>query len=162
MDSALEEYRKAIAADRTTGRALSGEASVLYKLGRYDEARSSAEAALKLEATNEEAQRVVKQVKQAERPAVQQAAEPVRFVSKTGIDFRLEHSPTTEKHLISTMTGGFAVFDFDDDGLQDLFFANGAEIPSLKKTGPRFWNRMYRNLGNWRFEDVTEAQGLQC
>ena len=46
-------------------------------------------------------------------------------------------------------------------GSMDIFFANGAEIPSLKKTGPRFWNRLYRNLGDWRFEDVTESQGLQ-
>ena len=128
MESALEEYRKAIATDRTMAQALSGEASVLYKLGRYDEARSSAEAALKLESSNEEAQRVLKQVKQAERPAPQEAPQPMRLVSKTGIEFRLEHSPTAEKHLISTMTGGLAVFDFDGDGLQDLFFANGAEI----------------------------------
>ena len=141
--------------------ALSGEASVLYKLGRYEEARASAEAALKLDAANEEAQRVLKQAKDAHAAQTQEVAQAVRFVKKTGIDFKLDHFPTAEKHLISTMAGGLAVFDFDDDGLQDIFFANGAEIPSLKKTGPRFWNRMYRNLGNWRFEDVTEAQGLQ-
>ena len=161
LESALEEYRKAIASDRAMARALSGEASVLYKLGRYEEARSSAESALKQESSNEEAQRVLKQVKQADRPAPQETPQPIRLVSKTGIDFRLEHFPTAEKHLISTMTGGLAVFDFDGDGFQDLFFANGAEIPSLKKTGPRFWNRLYRNLGNWRFEDVTASQGLQ-
>ena len=43
------------------------------------------------------------------------------------------------------MTGGLAVFDFDNDGLMDVFFANGAEIPSLKKSGPQFWNRLFRN-----------------
>jgi enediyne biosynthesis protein E4 len=158
---ALEEYRRAIASDRSMVPALSGEASVLYKLSRYEEARASAEAALKLDTGNEEARRVLKQATEAHHARTQDAAQAVRFVQKAGIDFKLDHFPTAEKHLISTMAGGLAVFDFDDDGRQDIFFANGAEIPSLKKTGPRFWNRMYRNLGNWRFEDVTEAQGLQ-
>ena len=161
LEPALQEYRQAIASDRTMAQALSGEASALYKLSRYDEARASAESALRLDGANEEAQRVLKQVKGADRSQVQESPQPVRFVKMQGIDFRLAHFPTAEKHLISTMAGGLAVFDFDDDGLQDIFFANGAEVPSLKKTGPRFWNRMYRNLGNWRFEDVTEAQGLQ-
>ena len=77
-----------------------------------------------------------------------------------GIDFRLEHSPTPQKHLVSTMAGGLAIFDFDNDGRPDIFFANGAELPSLRKTEPRFWNRLYRNLGGWKFQDVTAEAGL--
>ena len=41
------------------------------------------------------------------------------------------------------------------------FFVNGAPQPGLEKTGPEWWNRLYRNLGNWKFEDVTEKAGLQ-
>lgn len=59
------------------------------------------------------------------------------------------------------MAGGLAVFDFDDDGLVDVFFTNGAELPSMRKSGPRFWNRLFRNRGNWQFQDVTEREGLQ-
>lgn len=159
--AALDHYRLALAANRRMLEALSAESALLYKLGRYAEAKSSAEAALEVQPHDPDAKHVLEQLTQVtiSRPA--SSAHPVHFTRKDVIDFKLEHFPTEKKHLISTMAGGLAVFDFDNDGLIDIFFANGAEIPSLKKTGPRFWNRLYRNLGEWRFEDVTVSQKLQ-
>ena len=85
-----------------------------------------------------------------------------RDASETsGLDFVLEHNPTPRKHLIEAMAGGVAAFDADGDGLADIFFANGAAIPSLEKDSPKYWNRMYRNDGGLRFTDVTEATGLR-
>jgi len=78
----------------------------------------------------------------------------------SGITFVLENNPTPEKHLIETVPGGVAAFDYDGDGLPDIFFTNGADLPALTKSEPRFWNRLYRNLGGWRFTDVTEKAGL--
>jgi len=45
--------------------------------------------------------------------------------------------------------GGVAVGDVDGDGLPDLYFTSNV--------GP---NRLYRNLGNYRFEDITERAGV--
>lgn len=74
--------------------------------------------------------------------------------------FVLENSPTAQKHMIETMPGGIAVFDYNRDGRPDLFFTNGASLPSLKKDSPKFHNRLFRNDGNWKFTDVTAEAGL--
>jgi len=58
------------------------------------------------------------------------------------------------------MAGGVAVFDYDNDGNLDIFFTNGADISSLKKNSPKYWNRLFRNNGDGTFTDVTEKAGL--
>jgi enediyne biosynthesis protein E4 len=80
--------------------------------------------------------------------------------ASSGLDFVLNNCPTSRRYLPETMAGGMAAFDFDGDGKLDLFFANGAHLPDLVKTGPEFWNRLYRNDGRGHFTDVTEGSGL--
>jgi len=87
-------------------------------------------------------------------------APEVRFRNE-GIPFVLENSPTPRKHMIETMAGGVAAFDFNNDGRPDIFFTNGAAIPSLKKDSPKYWNRLFRNDGGWKFTDVTEKAGVR-
>jgi len=87
--------------------------------------------------------------------------------ARSGITFRLHSSRTPQKYLIETMPGGVAMFDYDGDGRQDLFFVNGARLHSPMppgaqpdKSDPRFWNRLYRNNGDGTFTDVTERAKL--
>jgi hypothetical protein len=89
---------------------------------------------------------------------------PIRFEdhqAQSGLNITLENSPTPSKQLPETMAGGVASFDYDGDGRLDIFFTNGAAMPSLAKDGPRHWNRLFRNLGGMRFQDVTAQAGLQ-
>jgi hypothetical protein len=89
---------------------------------------------------------------------------PIRLrnvAQSAGVNFVLENNPTPQKHLIETMAGGVAAFDYNGDGLADLFFTNGAEIPSLQKNSPKFYNRLYRNDSGMKFTDVTEPAGLK-
>jgi hypothetical protein len=95
---------------------------------------------------------------------VADTASPIQFenVSEaSGLTFVLDQHPTPEKHMVETMAGGLAVFDYDGDGLSDIYFTNGASIPGLTKSSPAQWNRLFRNLGGFKFEDVTERAGVQ-
>lgn len=78
-----------------------------------------------------------------------------------GLNFVLHNDPTPEKRMIETMAGGMAVFDYDGDGRPDIFFTNGATVPSLRKSSPETWNHLYRNEGGMKFRDVTESAGVR-
>jgi hypothetical protein len=78
----------------------------------------------------------------------------------SGVSFILENHPTAAKRLIETMAGGLAAFDYNGDGLTDLFFTNGAPA-GLQKKDPSDWNRLYRNDGAMKFTDVTEQAGVR-
>ena len=77
-----------------------------------------------------------------------------------GLKFVVNNHPTPRKHMIETMPGGVATFDYDNDGLADIYFTNGAAIPSLEKSDPKYWNRLYRNEGGMKFRDVTAEAGV--
>ena len=95
--------------------------------------------------------------------AAQAAGPAIQFqdvAADAGLHFVLENSPTAEKHMIEAVPGGVAAFDADSDGMPDIYFANGAEIPSLRKADPRYSNRLFRNLGGMRFKDITAEAGV--
>jgi hypothetical protein len=78
----------------------------------------------------------------------------------SGLQFVLENHATPQKHMIETMPGGVAVFDYNGDGRPDIYFTNGAAIPELEKTSSKDFNRLFRNDGGMKFTDVTEAAGV--
>jgi hypothetical protein len=102
--------------------------------------------------------------------ASQNSPLPGRFVDvteKLGIHFRQQASATSKKYLLETMGSGVALFDYDNDGRLDIFFANGARLDDPtpkgaipKKDSPKYWNRLYHQKSDGTFEDVTERAGL--
>ncbi|MDQ2777870.1 MAG: CRTAC1 family protein [Acidobacteriota bacterium] len=95
---------------------------------------------------------------------------PGHFVDVTksvGVQFLHKSSPTSKKYLPETMGSGVALFDYDNDGLLDIYLVNGAPIadPTApgtipKKDGPQYWNRLYHQKRDGTFEDVTERAGV--
>jgi len=83
----------------------------------------------------------------------------IRF-ELTRLPVILENHPTEQRYLVETMAGGVAAFDYDGDGRIDLFFPNGAPLPSMKKQPGRDDNRLLHNEGNLVFRDVTAQSGL--
>jgi enediyne biosynthesis protein E4 len=84
-----------------------------------------------------------------------------------GLDFVLQNSPTAKKFLLETMPGGIALFDYNNDGLLDIFMVNGGRITenlhnpeNFERSNPKYWNRLYRQNKDGSFTDVTQSAGL--
>ena len=71
----------------------------------------------------------------------------------TGITFSNDLEETHDMNVIVYQDfysgGGVSVGDIDNDGLSDIFFT-GNQVPA----------RLYKNLGDMKFEDITEQAGL--
>jgi len=80
--------------------------------------------------------------------------------AEAGIAFR--HTSGADGHFYfpEIATGGVGILDADGDGLQDLYFVQAGALPGTEGAAEAPGNRLYRNRGAWRFEDVTEAAGV--
>ncbi len=88
---------------------------------------------------------------------------PIRFediAKKAGINFVLHNGATGEFHQPELMLGGVAVLDYNNDGCMDIYFTNGAAMPSLKKAGAEYSNHLFRNNCDGTFTDVTQQAGV--
>jgi hypothetical protein len=90
-------------------------------------------------------------------------AGPIMFeeiAERAGLSFTSNSSPTPNKNQPETMVAGVGLLDYDNDGYLDVYFVNGAAIPSLKKEGSVYWNRLFHNNRDGTFTDVTEKAGV--
>jgi hypothetical protein len=92
----------------------------------------------------------------------------LNLTQRSKIGFVNHASHTSRKYLPETMVGGVAMLDYNNDGLLDLFFVNGAGLKDpmsssnvADKSDPKYWNRLYRNNGDGTFSDVTEKAGVK-
>ncbi len=81
------------------------------------------------------------------------------IAEKAGFSFRHVNGATGQKFMQETLGSGLCVFDFDGDGLQDVYLVQSGVLPGFEtESEPR--SALYRNLGGGRFEEVTERAGV--
>jgi hypothetical protein len=92
----------------------------------------------------------------------EQAKGPIQLADvtqQTGIAFQHTDGSSGERYIIEAMSAGLALFDYNNDGLVDIYFLNGAPLLGTEVDVPPT-NALYRNEGNWKFTDVTEESGV--
>ncbi|MDE0635837.1 MAG: CRTAC1 family protein [Candidatus Poribacteria bacterium] len=82
-----------------------------------------------------------------------------RVTEEAGIQFRHFNGAIGEKHLVETMGGGAAFFDYNNDDNLDIYLVNGAPLTKyIPDTLPT--NQLYRNNGDGTFTNVTLQAGV--
>ncbi len=91
-----------------------------------------------------------------------QTTGPILFhdlLAASGIDFRHTDGSSGQRYIVESVCCGLATFDYNGDGLIDVYFLNGAPLKGTQVDLPPR-NALYRNEGNWRFIDVTDEAGV--
>src|SRR5207244_9436249 len=89
-----------------------------------------------------------------------EAASTFRDITReAGIVFK-HHAAPEKKFIVESMSGGVALLDFDNDGLVDIFLTDSLTVDTANDPKAAR-SALYRNLGQGRFEDVTQRAGLE-
>lgn len=81
---------------------------------------------------------------------------------EAGLEFQYFNGITESiglQHILQATGGAAVVIDYDLDDWPDLYFCQSGEWPVEEEHNP-YTDRLYRNLGNGQFRDVTELAGL--
>jgi hypothetical protein len=92
-------------------------------------------------------------------PPVDSAIRLVDATAQSGIRFRHTDGGGGQRYIVESVVAGLALFDFDGDGLIDIYFLNGAPLKGTTVAVPPR-HALYRNNGDWTFTDVTLAAGI--
>ena len=80
------------------------------------------------------------------------------ITAQAGITFRHVASPE-KKYIVESMSGGVALFDYDNDGKLDIFLVNSLTVDLVKSKG-KTKSQLYHNDGNGKFTEVGEKAGV--
>src|SRR5262249_30605961 len=76
----------------------------------------------------------------------------------SGVSFKHVYSPE-KKYILESMSGGVALFDYDNDGRLDIYFVNSPTVATAADS-PGARSELWRNKGDGTFTDVTDKAGV--
>lgn len=80
------------------------------------------------------------------------------ITEQAGISFRHVSSPE-KKYIVESMSGGVALFDYDNDGYLDIYLVNSLTV-DMVKARQKTRSQLYHNNGDGTFSDVTDKAGV--
>jgi hypothetical protein len=87
------------------------------------------------------------------------APSPASFEEAERLPTRTYCGGPAKDHILESACGGVALLDYDGDGRLDIYLVTAAELTPTRERIPHR-NALYRNLGGWKFEDVSKQAGL--
>jgi hypothetical protein len=84
---------------------------------------------------------------------------PVTFDVGARLPWKMSCGGPTKDHILESACGGVALFDYDGDGLLDIYLVTAPELTSSRER-VLHRNALYRNLGGWKFQDVSAQAGV--
>jgi hypothetical protein len=94
-------------------------------------------------------------------PATVSGPSPVTFVERPCLDVKTWCGGPSKNHILESGGSGIALLDYDGDGRLDVFVVNAYELTASRERIPHH-NALYRNLGGFRFEDVSKKAGMDA
>ena len=86
---------------------------------------------------------------------------PAQFEEGVRLPTRTYCGGPTKDHILESGGSGVALIDYDGDGRLDIYLVTAAELTTSRgRVSHR--NALYRNLGQWKFEDVSKKAGVDA
>jgi hypothetical protein len=84
------------------------------------------------------------------------------MTAQSGVQFTYRNGEEADQFtILESLGGGLALIDYDNDGLLDLFITGGGFFDGPDKHQIKgVACKLYKNLGGWKFKDVTHEAGL--
>ena len=86
------------------------------------------------------------------------------ITTKSGIDFKFTFGDYSYENILESSGSGITVFDYNNDGLMDLYMMNGTYLEGVSDSEGKIFenssNKLYKNNGNGTFKDVSKMAGV--